>query len=88
MLGQERVVLIRLLEAASGRGTMLHRVDGVVSVVEREPSLLAVTIRGEERAVAETVRCAVESGMPVIGVELEWTDLERVFLVATRGDVQ
>lgn len=88
MLGQERVVLIRLLESASGRGVLLHKVDGVESVVEREPRLLAVTVQGEERSISETVRCAVEIGLPVIGVELEWTDLERVFLVATRGDVQ
>jgi len=88
LLGQDRVVLIDLLAPAAGRGVVLHRVQGVERVVEREPRRLAVTIQGDERVVAETVRAAVEAGLPVIGVEQEWTDLERVFLVATRGEVQ
>jgi len=87
-MGQDRVVLLRLLEPAGGRGMMLKLVPGVVEVVEREPKLLAVTIQGEEREVAEVVRGAVEAGLGVIGVESEWTDLEKVFLMATRGELQ
>lgn len=88
MLGQDRVVLLRLLEPAGGRGELLHSINGVLQVVEREPKLLAVTIQGDERLVAEVVRASVDQGLPIIGVESEWTDLERVFLVATRGELQ
>lgn len=88
LVGQDRVVLLRLLEPAGGRAEALRRVDEVVEIVEREPKLLAVTIQGDERAVAEVVRAAVGAGLPVVGVECEWTDLERVFLVATRGELQ
>lgn len=87
-MGQDRVVLLRLLEPAAGRGPLLKRAPGVVEVVEREPKLLAVTIQGEEREVAGVVRGAVEAGLGVVGVESEWTDLEKVFLMATRGELQ
>jgi len=89
MLGQDRVVLLRLLEPAASRGDQLKReVDGVLEVIEREPRLLAVTIQGGERVIADVVRASVQAGLNVIGVESEWTDLERVFLVATRGELQ
>jgi ABC-2 type transport system ATP-binding protein len=88
LLGQDRVVLVRLLEPAGARLEAIRRVAGVVEVVEREPRLLAVTVQGEERAVADVVRTAVGAGLAVVGVECEWTDLERVFLVATRGGLQ
>ncbi len=88
MLGQDRVMILELLEPASGRAAALRHVEGVLEVVEREPKVVAVTIQGDERVMASVVRAAVEAGLPVIRVESEWNDLERLFLVATRGDVQ
>lgn len=88
LLGQDRVVLLRLLDPAARRGECLRDVPGVVEVVEREPRLMAVTIQGDERIVAQVVRGAVEAGLAVIGVDWEWNDLEKVFLVATRGELQ
>jgi ABC-2 type transport system ATP-binding protein len=88
LLGQDRVVLLRLLDPAARRGECLRDVAGVVEVVEREPRLMAVTIQGDERIVAQVVRGAVEAGLAVIGVDWEWNDLEKVFLVATRGELQ
>jgi ABC-2 type transport system ATP-binding protein len=87
-LGHDRVVLIHLLEPAGQRGALLKGVEGVAEVVEREPRLLAVTIQGDERRVADVVRGAVHIGLGVIGVTSEWTDLEKVFLLATRGELQ
>ena len=88
MLGQDRVVLLRLLEPAAGRGEALRSLPGVIEVIEREPKILGVTIQGDERMVAQVVRAAVTADLAVIGVDSEWTDLERVFLVATRGELQ
>lgn len=87
-LGHDRVVLLRLLEPVGQRGGLLKGVEGVVEVVEREPRLLAVTVQGDERQVADVVRGAVQVGLGVIGVTSEWTDLEKVFLLATRGELQ
>lgn len=88
LLGQDRVVLLRLLEPAAHRGTELSEVPGVIEVIEREPRLLAVSIQGDERTVAAVIRGAVGAGLSVIGVDWEWNDLEKVFLVATRGELQ
>lgn len=88
MLGHDRVVLLRLLEPAAFRGNALEKIPGVIEVIEREPRLLAVTIQGDERVISKVVRGAIELDLSIIGVETEWTDLERIFLVATRGDLQ
>jgi ABC-2 type transport system ATP-binding protein len=43
---------------------------------------------GDDQAVAEMVRALVMAGVPLIGIEPERNELERIFLEVTRGEVQ
>ncbi len=90
MVTQDRVILLKLLaRPGPGADAAIRRVPGVLEVVEREPTLLAVVIEGDENVVAQVVHAAVaEGGLSVIGVDCEWNDLERIFLVATKGELQ
>jgi ABC-2 type transport system ATP-binding protein len=47
-----------------------------------------VTYVGDDRTLAELVRALVLAGVPVVGVEPERNELERIFLEVTRGEVQ
>lgn len=49
---------------------------------------LVVSYSGDERVLADIVRALVEGGVPVIGVEPERNELERIFLEVTKGDLQ
>lgn len=43
---------------------------------------------GDDQALADMIRAMVMAGVPLIGVEPERNELERIFLEVTRGDVQ
>jgi ABC-2 type transport system ATP-binding protein len=43
---------------------------------------------GDDQALADIVRSLVSQGVPLIGVEPERNELERIFLEVTRGEVQ
>jgi ABC-2 type transport system ATP-binding protein len=47
-----------------------------------------VTYAGDDQAVAGIVRALVMASMPVVGVEPERNELERIFLEVTKGEVQ
>ncbi len=49
---------------------------------------VVVTYGGDERALAAIVRAVVVAGVPVVGVEPERNELERIFLEVTKGEVQ
>ncbi len=49
---------------------------------------LVVSYTGDERILADIVRALVQGGVPVIGVEPERNELERIFLEVTKGDLQ
>ncbi len=49
---------------------------------------LVVSYSGDERVLADIVRALVQGGVPVIGVEPERNELERIFLEVTKGDLQ
>ncbi len=51
-------------------------------------TLLLLTYIGDEHVLSEIVRALVLSNIPVIGVEPERSELERIFLEVTRGEVQ
>jgi ABC-2 type transport system ATP-binding protein len=44
--------------------------------------------QGTDTLVAELVRYLVMQGVPVVGVEPERSELERIFLEVTKGDLQ
>ena len=67
---------------------LLNGAAGVVSLDFPSPSAAVVTFSGSDAWIAEMVRHLVSSGVPLIGVEPERTELERIFLEATRGDLQ
>ncbi len=43
---------------------------------------------GDDAALADMVRALVSSGVPLVGLEPERNELERIFLEVTRGEVQ
>jgi ABC-2 type transport system ATP-binding protein len=81
-------VLARLADAA----TLLGRISCVLSVSEtrRDESgaaagELEVTFEGEDPRIAEMVCALAEAAIPVVRVEPERTNLERIFMDVTRG---
>jgi len=61
---------------------------GVLGVEPAPGGQLMVQYAGDERFVADIVRHLVTQGVPVVGVEPERNELERIFLEVTRGDLQ
>jgi ABC-2 type transport system ATP-binding protein len=49
---------------------------------------VVVTFTGSDVKIAEIVHHLVASGVGVVGVEQERSELERIFLEVTRGDMQ
>ena len=49
---------------------------------------ISVAYLGEDPSLAEIVRALVVSGIPVVAVEPERSELERIFLEVTRGEIQ
>ncbi|MBI2391575.1 MAG: ABC transporter ATP-binding protein [Deltaproteobacteria bacterium] len=47
-----------------------------------------IAYEGDETALSELVRALVSSGVPLVGIEPERNELERIFLEVTRGEVQ
>jgi ABC-2 type transport system ATP-binding protein len=43
---------------------------------------------GDDQTVAGIVRALVMNNIPVVGIEPERTELERIFLEVTQGEVQ
>jgi ABC-2 type transport system ATP-binding protein len=50
--------------------------------------LCGIAYDGDDAALAQLVKTLVESGVPLIGLEPERNELERIFLEVTRGEVQ
>jgi len=49
---------------------------------------VVVSYIGDDQVVALVVRALVMGGLPVVGVEPERNELERIFLEVTKGEVQ
>jgi len=47
-----------------------------------------IAFDGDDNALADMVRALVSSGVPLVGIEPERNELERIFLEVTRGDLQ
>ena len=50
--------------------------------------LCVVSYDGDDGALADLVRAIVSQGIPLVGIEPERNELERIFLQLTRGDLQ
>jgi ABC-2 type transport system ATP-binding protein len=83
-----RRVKQRILGDARALQQLLRGGPGVVDVTLTAPSQVVVTFVGDDRLVVDMVRYLVASNVPLVGVEPERTELERIFLEATRGDLQ
>ncbi len=81
-------VKVRVIGDAHGVLRLVIGGPGVQGAQVTSPSQLTVSYQGDERFVADMVRHLVAQGVPIVAVEPERTELERIFLEATRGDLQ
>jgi ABC-2 type transport system ATP-binding protein len=84
----QRKVKLRLLGPVDSLTPLLQGASGVLRLDYPAPQSVVVTYEGDDAWLAGMVRHLVTSGVLLIGVEPERTELERVFLEATRGDLQ
>jgi ABC-2 type transport system ATP-binding protein len=82
-----RRLKLRVLSDPDRAAQMLRSGLGVPEV-EVSGGVLQVGYVGGDAQIAEIVRYLVMNGAPVIGVEPERNELERIFLEVTRGEVQ
>ncbi len=82
-----RRLKLRVLSEPERAAQMLRAGLGVPEV-EVTGGVLQIGYVGGEAQIAEIVRYLVMNGAPVIGVEPERNELERIFLEVTRGEVQ
>ena len=80
-----RRVKIRVLGDAGVVPRLLAGGRAIVALETPTANLAIVSYAGDERVLADLVRHLVASGVMVIGVEPERTELERIFLEATRS---
>jgi len=83
-----RKVKVRVLGDARPLIPLLVGGPGVIDVKLIAANMVGVTYVGDDRLIADMVRHLVSHNVPLIGVEPERTELERIFLEATRGDLQ
>lgn len=83
----QRRLKIRILGAAQGAIHLLHGGPGILDAQASGDSLL-ITYVGDDHLVAGIVQHLVMHGVPVVGVEKEQNELERIFLEVTRGELQ
>jgi ABC-2 type transport system ATP-binding protein len=79
---------LRVLGEAQAVVPLLSGGSGILNVEPSRGGLLLVEYVGDDRFVADVVRHLVTSGVPVVGIEPERNELERIFLEATRGELQ
>ncbi len=82
-----RRLKIRLLSEPQRAAQLLATGLGVTDI-EVVGGVVQIGYAGGEAQIAEIVRYLVVNGAPVIGVEPERNELERIFLEVTRGEVQ
>jgi ABC-2 type transport system ATP-binding protein len=82
-----RRLKLRVLGPAQAAARLLHGGPGILDI-EANGDLIAVGYVGDDQLVATIVRHLVMNGVPVIGVEPERNELERIFLEVTRGELQ
>jgi ABC-2 type transport system ATP-binding protein len=83
-----RNVRIRALAPGEAVYAALVSMQGIHSVSPGPAGSVVVKYTGDEQMVAAIVRALVAGNIPVVGVEPERNELERIFLEVTKGEVQ
>jgi ABC-2 type transport system ATP-binding protein len=83
---RRRLRLRVLGDASAVAGLLVH--PSIQSVEPGHNGQITVYYAGDDRFVADTVRHLVVSGVGIVAVEPERNELERIFLEATRGELQ
>ncbi len=83
-----RTVKLRVLAPADAVGLALRGMPGISNVTPGAGGTVLVQYTGDEQMVATIVRALVLGNVPVVGVEPERNELERIFLEVTKGEVQ
>jgi ABC-2 type transport system ATP-binding protein len=83
-----RRLRLRVLGDARAVVPLIADGGGVLGVEPGPGGQLLVQYAGDERFIADIVRHLVTQGVPLVGVEPERNELERIFLEVTRGDLQ
>lgn len=83
-----RRVKLRVLGDPAPAVECLRQHPSVRSVDKHPQGHLLVSYEGDERAAASVARMIVMAGMDLLSFEPERSDLERLFLEATRGELQ
>jgi ABC-2 type transport system ATP-binding protein len=84
----KRRVKLRVLGDARPLGPLLRQSPAVLEVEANAAGQALVTFAGGDEFLAQMVSHLVAHRVPLVGVEPERTELERIFLEATRGDLQ
>jgi ABC-2 type transport system ATP-binding protein len=79
---------LRVLAPADSVALALAGMPNVQSVTVASPGVVIVSYTGEEQTLALVVRQLVMQNIPLVGVEPERNELERIFLEVTKGEVQ
>ena len=83
-----RRLKLRVLTNPNQAAQLLWGGPGILEVEVAAGGMLLVGYQGSEPLVAEMVRHLVTNGVAVVGVEPERSELERIFLEVTKGDLQ
>jgi hypothetical protein len=83
-----RRLKVRALVQIDAMETALRGVPNVYGVTQVTNGLFLVTYAGDDQTVASVVSTLVAAGIAVAGVEPERSELERIFLEVTKGEVQ
>ncbi len=83
-----RTVRVRALAPFEAVYAAVVSLPGVRSATPGPGGTTTVAYEGDDRLIAEIVRVLVQSQVPVVGVEPERNELERIFLEVTKGEVQ
>jgi ABC-2 type transport system ATP-binding protein len=87
-VGPTRNVRIKALASGDAVYAALVSMHGIQSVSPGPAGAVVVKYTGDDQTVAAIVRTLVTAGVPVVGVEPERNELERIFMEVTKGEVQ
>jgi ABC-2 type transport system ATP-binding protein len=83
-----RTVKVKVLAPGEAVAAALTGMPQVQRVGPGPGGMVVIGYTGDEQVLATLVRALVMAGLPVVGVEPERNELERIFLEVTKGEVQ
>jgi ABC-2 type transport system ATP-binding protein len=85
---QQKNVKLKVLAPSDAVITVLTGMPNVFKITPAPGGIVLISYAGDDQALATIVRAIVMAGVPVVGVEPERNELERIFLEVTKGEVQ